>query len=122
MITELLDDDLQTTDTETSIELNFAVLKFKHTIKKKNKWELYVRCNRNPRRIRPALLADEGDPKPNSGIVATFRKRFRPPGFLKINGLYSLFKILTPEIAYWIVESGENVLVNKKDIAVDMEI
>ena len=37
MIAELLDDDLQTTDTETSIELNFAVLKFKHTIKKKNK-------------------------------------------------------------------------------------
>ena len=37
IITELLDDDLQTTDTETSIELNFAVLKFKHTIKKKNK-------------------------------------------------------------------------------------
>jgi len=35
MIAELLDDDLQTTDTETSIELNFAVLKFKHTIKKK---------------------------------------------------------------------------------------
>ena len=37
MIAELLDDDLQTTDTKTSIELNFAVLKFKHTIKKKNK-------------------------------------------------------------------------------------
>jgi len=37
MIAELLDDDLETTDTETSIELNFAVLKFKHTIKKKNK-------------------------------------------------------------------------------------
>lgn len=37
IITELLDDDLQTSDTETSIELNFAVLKFKHTIKKKNK-------------------------------------------------------------------------------------
>ncbi|WDN89416.1 hypothetical protein BuS5_02384 [Desulfosarcina sp. BuS5] len=37
MIAELLDDDLQTIDTETSIELNFAVLKFKHTIKKKNK-------------------------------------------------------------------------------------
>ena len=35
MIAELLDDDLQTTDTETSIELNFAVLKFKHTVKKK---------------------------------------------------------------------------------------
>lgn len=37
IIAELLDDDLQTTDTETSIELNFAVLKFKHTIKKQNK-------------------------------------------------------------------------------------
>ena len=34
---EILDDDLQTTDTETSIEINFAVLKFKHLIKKKNK-------------------------------------------------------------------------------------
>jgi hypothetical protein len=29
--------DLQTSDTETSIELNFAVLKFKHTIKKRKK-------------------------------------------------------------------------------------
>ena len=37
MIAELLDDDLETTDTETSIELNFAVLKFKHTTKKKKK-------------------------------------------------------------------------------------
>ena len=37
LITEILDEDLQTKDTETSIELNFAVLKFKHTIKKKNK-------------------------------------------------------------------------------------
>ena len=37
IIAEIIDDDLQTTDTETSIELNFAVLKFKHTIKKKNK-------------------------------------------------------------------------------------
>ena len=37
LITELFDEDLQTSDTETSIELNFAVLKFKHTIKKKNK-------------------------------------------------------------------------------------
>jgi hypothetical protein len=35
IIAELLDDELETTDTETSIELNFAVLKFKHTIKKK---------------------------------------------------------------------------------------
>ena len=32
---ELFDDELQTKDTETSIELNFAVLKFKHTIKQK---------------------------------------------------------------------------------------
>ena len=30
-------DHLQASDTETSIELNFAVLKFKHTIKKKGK-------------------------------------------------------------------------------------
>jgi len=37
IIAELFDDDLQTSDTETSIELNFAVLKFKHTIKKKKK-------------------------------------------------------------------------------------
>jgi len=37
LIAELLEDDLQTTDTETSIELNFAVLKFKHVIKRKNK-------------------------------------------------------------------------------------
>ena len=36
-IAELLDDALGTTDTETSIELNLAVLKFKHTIKKKKK-------------------------------------------------------------------------------------
>ncbi len=37
IITELLDDELQTSDTETSIELNFAVLKLKHMIKKKKK-------------------------------------------------------------------------------------
>ena len=37
LIADIFDDDLQTSDTETSIELNFAVLKFKHTIKKKNK-------------------------------------------------------------------------------------
>ncbi len=37
LIAEIFDDDFQTSDTETSIELNFAVLKFKHTIKKKNK-------------------------------------------------------------------------------------
>jgi hypothetical protein len=35
MITELLDRNFQTDGSETTIELNFAVLKFKHTIKKK---------------------------------------------------------------------------------------
>jgi len=35
LIAQILDDDLQTSDAETTIELNFAVLKFKHTIKKK---------------------------------------------------------------------------------------
>jgi len=35
LIAEILDDDLAITDSETSIELNFAVLKFKHTVKKK---------------------------------------------------------------------------------------
>lgn len=36
IMAELIDDGLKTSDTETSIELNFAVLKFKHTIKRKN--------------------------------------------------------------------------------------
>jgi hypothetical protein len=35
LIAEILDDDLQTSGAETSIELNFAALKFKHTVKKK---------------------------------------------------------------------------------------
>ena len=35
LITEIFDDDLEITDTETTVELNFALLKFKHTIKKK---------------------------------------------------------------------------------------
>ncbi|MDQ1264752.1 MAG: hypothetical protein QG559_1753 [Campylobacterota bacterium] len=35
LIAEILDNDLQTSEEETTIELNFAVLKFKHTIKKK---------------------------------------------------------------------------------------
>ena len=35
IISELLDTDLQTNESETTIELNFAVLKFKHTVKKK---------------------------------------------------------------------------------------
>jgi hypothetical protein len=37
IIGDILEDELQTTDTETSIEINFAVLKFKHLIKRKNK-------------------------------------------------------------------------------------
>jgi hypothetical protein len=37
LITELLDPEMETTGTETSIELNFAVLKFKHSIKKSTK-------------------------------------------------------------------------------------
>lgn len=35
IIAEILDDDLQANESETTVELNFAVLKFKHTIKKK---------------------------------------------------------------------------------------
>jgi len=35
IIAEMLEDDLKVTEKEISIELNFAVLKFKHTIKKK---------------------------------------------------------------------------------------
>jgi len=35
IISELLDNDLNISETETTVELNFAVLKFKHTIKKK---------------------------------------------------------------------------------------
>ncbi|MDR2472883.1 MAG: ORF6N domain-containing protein [Tannerella sp.] len=34
IIADILDDGLKTTDTETTIELNFAVMKFKHTIKR----------------------------------------------------------------------------------------
>ncbi len=34
LIAEVLDESLETNGTETTIELNFAVLKFKHTIKK----------------------------------------------------------------------------------------
>ncbi len=35
ILDDLLDDGMQTTDTETTIELNFAVLKLKHTVKRK---------------------------------------------------------------------------------------
>jgi hypothetical protein len=37
IISELLDDDLQTSERETTIEINFAVLKFKHIVKKNKK-------------------------------------------------------------------------------------
>lgn len=37
MIAEIFDNDLSANESETSIEINFAVLKFKHTIKKKTK-------------------------------------------------------------------------------------
>jgi len=35
MIAEMLEDDLKVTEKEITIELNFAILKFKQTIKKK---------------------------------------------------------------------------------------
>jgi hypothetical protein len=35
IIADLLDSELHTKESETTIELNFAVLKFKHMIKKK---------------------------------------------------------------------------------------
>jgi hypothetical protein len=34
LIAGILDDNMKTTDTETSIELNLALLKVKHTVKK----------------------------------------------------------------------------------------
>jgi hypothetical protein len=37
IIAEILDEDLQVTDTETSFEINFALMKFKHTVKQKKK-------------------------------------------------------------------------------------
>ena len=39
IMAEILDESLETEGSETSIELNFAVLKFKHTIKKKKTTE-----------------------------------------------------------------------------------
>lgn len=35
IISEIFEDDLLINETETSIELNFAIIKFKHTVKKK---------------------------------------------------------------------------------------
>jgi hypothetical protein len=37
LIAEMLDDDLNLTESETTFEINFAVLKFKHTIKRDKK-------------------------------------------------------------------------------------
>jgi hypothetical protein len=37
IIDDILDNVMQTTDTETTIEINFAVMKFKHTIRQKPK-------------------------------------------------------------------------------------
>jgi hypothetical protein len=36
LLTELFDDHLRTSDSETSVELNFAVLKFRHSVKRSN--------------------------------------------------------------------------------------
>ena len=35
IIADILDEGIQVTDTETSIEINFALMKFKHTVKRK---------------------------------------------------------------------------------------
>ena len=35
IMADILGDELQVTDTETSIEINFAVMKFKHTVRRK---------------------------------------------------------------------------------------
>ena len=35
IMSEIIGDDLNVSDTETSIEINFALLKFKHTVKRK---------------------------------------------------------------------------------------
>ena len=35
IIADILDNDLQVSDTETSIEINFALMKFKHTVRRK---------------------------------------------------------------------------------------
>jgi hypothetical protein len=37
IIAEILDDDLQVVGAETSLEINFALMKFKHTVKQKKK-------------------------------------------------------------------------------------
>ncbi|MDR3273545.1 MAG: ORF6N domain-containing protein [Flavobacteriaceae bacterium] len=39
ILAEILDDDFQVTDKETTMEINFAMVKFKHTVKQKRKDE-----------------------------------------------------------------------------------
>jgi hypothetical protein len=39
IITEILDNGMEVTDTETSLEINFALMKFKHIVKQKRKDE-----------------------------------------------------------------------------------
>jgi phage regulator Rha-like protein len=52
IIAEILNDDLETTDTETTVELNLALLKFKHTIKKKSKIDNNkISCVTNHQRV-----------------------------------------------------------------------
>lgn len=45
IMADLFGEDMQTTDTETEIELNFAVLKLKHTVKRKKIGLQYVAIN-----------------------------------------------------------------------------
>ena len=70
LIASIFDEDLQTSDTETSIELNFAVLKFKHTIKKK-KNEKNLHFHRYPRRASqtPARLPEVRRLRPDPIII-----------------------------------------------------
>ena len=37
IIADILDDGMLVTDTETTMEVNLALIKFKHTVKRKNK-------------------------------------------------------------------------------------
>jgi hypothetical protein len=39
IIAEILDDGMEVTDTETSLEINFALMKFKHIVRQKRKGE-----------------------------------------------------------------------------------
>ena len=43
ILSDLLDDEMEVSNSETTIELNFAVLKLKHTVKRKNKEYTFLR-------------------------------------------------------------------------------